>query len=105
MYGDGKVEVGADIYLLTGRRSPGGVVVSDHKYLRRVLNLKTVSFNGFDPTSELILKREGKPQRTNSEQTIVSPGGEPVNFLDNVHARYSVTMSQETTQAIHNQYI
>ncbi len=106
MYGDGTVEVGADISLLTGRRSPRGVVVSDHKYLaRNVLDLKTVSFNGFDPNSELILKREGKPRRTNSEQTIVSPGGESVNFLDNVHARYSVTMSQETTQAIHNQYI
>jgi hypothetical protein len=105
MYGDGTVEVGADISLLTGRRSPGGVVVSDHKYLaRNVLDLKTVSFNGFDPNSELILKREGKPQRTNSEQTIISPRGESVNFLDNVHARYSVIMPQETTQAIHNQY-
>ena len=106
MYGDGTVEVGADISLLTGRRSPRGVVVSDHKYLaRNVLDLKTVSFNGFDPNSELILKREGKARRTNSEQTIISPRGESVNFLDNVHARYSVIMPQETTQAIHNQYI
>ena len=106
VYGDGTVKVGADISLLTGRRSPRGVVVSDHKYLaRNVLDLKTVSFNGFDSNSELILKREGKPQRTNSEQTIVSPRGESVNFLDKVHARYSAIMSQETTQAIHNQYI
>jgi hypothetical protein len=105
VYGDGTVKVGADISLLTGRRSPRGVVVSDHKYLaRNVLDLKTVSFNGFDSNSELILKREGKPQRTNSEQTIVSPRGESVNFLDKVHARYSAIMSQETTQAIHNQY-
>ena len=105
VYGDGTVKVGADISLLTGRRSPRGVVVSDHKYLARdVLDLKTVSFNGFDSNSELILKREGKSQRTNLEQTIVSPGGESVNFLDKVHARYSAIMSQETTQAIHNQY-
>ena len=105
VYGDGTVKVGADISLLTGRRSPRGVVVSDHKYLaRNVLDLKTVSFNGFDSNSELILKREGKSQRTNLEQTIVSPGGESVNFLDKVHARYSAIMSQKTTQAIHNQY-
>ena len=104
MYEDGSVEAGADVSLLTGVTTPRGNMVSDHKYLKKVLDFETVSFNGFDPNSELVLRRIGKPQVINSEQDMKTPRG-IVHYSQSVQVRYSVKMPQETAQAVYDHSI